>query len=796
MVFKAVSLQPKQQLSVFNHMWKTRLKKAGKYLLIASGVGAALIVIFYFLVLGGAFGHVPTKEELSQINNAEATDVFAADGSLLGKYFLENRTQIQFEQISPKLIQALIATEDARFYDHAGVDMRSMMRVAFKSVLMGDASSGGGSTLSQQLAKNLFPRKSYWMMSLPINKVREMIVARRLEKVYSKAEILTYYLNTVSFGEDVFGVNAATQRFFNVNPLDIKVQDAAAVVGMLKATTSYNPYRNPERAKNRRDVVLEQMVKYGYLQDSEADSLQALDLQTDYQYVSSNQGPAPYFRQELAEQLKQILADNPKEDGSPYNLYTDGLKIYTSIDARLQKYAEAAVGEHMKGLQKSFDKHWAKRKIWKTDDPEIVRAMQSSARYRQLKAQGKSETEIREHFAQPIKMSLPSWEGNIEREISPLDSIVYAQSFLHAGFMAMEPQSGYIRAWVGGINFEHYKFDHVTSRRQVGSTFKPFVYAAAIEQGIDPCEYIPNELVVYDDYDDWAPGNSNDEYEGYYSLQGALTNSVNTVSATVMMKVGVENAASFAERMGFSSPLPHEPSLVLGTADLSLMEMVGAYSAFANKGVRVRPMFLLRVEDKNGNTIVDYSRDIERTKVMERKTASMMLEMLQTVVDSGTAKRIRYNYLLKGEMGGKTGTTQDQTDGWFMGVTPNLVCGVWVGGDNRKVRFRSLGLGQGANTALPIYARFMQKVHRDRKYRQIKNAKFPDPSMEIQDEMDCVMFRENIDDQFDRIDDVIQLLLEKQRERRLSRDSLRQDRRRDRQNQWEKLFERKRRQPN
>ncbi|MEL7529905.1 MAG: transglycosylase domain-containing protein [Bacteroidota bacterium] len=789
-------MQPKQQLSVFNHMWKTRLKKAGKYLLIASGVGAALIVIFYFLVLGGAFGHVPTKEELSQINNAEATDVFAADGSLLGKYFLENRTQIQFEQISPKLIQALIATEDARFYDHAGVDMRSMMRVAFKSVLMGDASSGGGSTLSQQLAKNLFPRKSYWMMSLPINKVREMIVARRLEKVYSKAEILTYYLNTVSFGEDVFGVNAATQRFFNVNPLDIKVQDAAAVVGMLKATTSYNPYRNPERAKNRRDVVLEQMVKYGYLQDSEADSLQALDLQTDYQYVSSNQGPAPYFRQELAEQLKQILADNPKEDGSPYNLYTDGLKIYTSIDARLQKYAEAAVGEHMKGLQKSFDKHWAKRKIWKTDDPEIVRAMQSSARYRQLKAQGKSETEIREHFAQPIKMSLPSWEGNIEREISPLDSIVYAQSFLHAGFMAMEPQSGYIRAWVGGINFEHYKFDHVTSRRQVGSTFKPFVYAAAIEQGIDPCEYIPNELVVYDDYDDWAPGNSNDEYEGYYSLQGALTNSVNTVSATVMMKVGVENAASFAERMGFSSPLPHEPSLVLGTADLSLMEMVGAYSAFANKGVRVRPMFLLRVEDKNGNTIVDYSRDIERTKVMERKTASMMLEMLQTVVDSGTAKRIRYNYLLKGEMGGKTGTTQDQTDGWFMGVTPNLVCGVWVGGDNRKVRFRSLGLGQGANTALPIYARFMQKVHRDRKYRQIKNAKFPDPSMEIQDEMDCVMFRENIDDQFDRIDDVIQLLLEKQRERRLSRDSLRQDRRRDRQNQWEKLFERKRRQPN
>ncbi|MEL6593336.1 MAG: transglycosylase domain-containing protein, partial [Bacteroidota bacterium] len=447
-------------------MWKSRLKKTGKYLLIASGVGVFSIILFYLLVLFGAFGHVPSQEELSQINNAEATDIYAADGSLLGKYFLENRTQIAFEQISPKLIEALIATEDARFYDHAGVDMRSMMRVAFKSVLMGDASSGGGSTLSQQLAKNLFPRRSYWMMSLPINKVREMIIARRLEKVYSKEQILTYYLNTVSFGEDVFGVSAATKRFFNTNPLDIKVQDAAAVVGMLKATTSYNPYRNPERAAKRRNVVLSQMQKYEYLSEAEVDSLQALELKTDYRYVSSNQGPAPYFRQELASQLKEILKQHPKEDGSQYNLYTDGLKIYTSIDGKLQGYAEEAVAAHMKSLQKTFDKHWVKRKLWKTDDPEIVRAMQQSDRYRQLKAQGKSETEIREHFATPIKMSLPSWNGTIEREISPLDSIVYAESFLHAGFLAMEPQSGYIRAWVGGINFEHYKFDHVTSRRQ------------------------------------------------------------------------------------------------------------------------------------------------------------------------------------------------------------------------------------------------------------------------------------------------------------------------------------------
>ncbi|MEL6841867.1 MAG: penicillin-binding transpeptidase domain-containing protein, partial [Bacteroidota bacterium] len=613
--------------------------------------------------------------------------------------------------------------------------------------------------------------------------------------VYSKEQILTYYLNTVSFGEDVFGVSAATKRFFNTNPLDIKVQDAAAVVGMLKATTSYNPYRNPERATKRRNVVLSQMQKYEYLSEAEVDSLQALELKTDYRYVSSNQGPAPYFRQELASQLKEILKQHPKEDGSQYNLYTDGLKIYTSIDGKLQGYAEEAVAAHMKSLQKTFDKHWVKRKLWKTDDPEIVRAMQQSDRYRQLKAQGKSETEIREHFATPIKMSLPSWNGTIEREISPLDSIVYAESFLHAGFLAMEPQSGYIRAWVGGINFEHYKFDHVTSRRQVGSTFKPFVYAAAVESGIDPCEYIPNELVVYDDYDDWAPGNSNDVYEGYYSLQGALTNSVNTISATLMMKVGVENAASFAERMGFSSPLPHEPSLVLGTADLSLFEMVGAYSAFANKGVRVKPMFLLRIEDKHGNLIADFSRDIERTKVMERKTAEMMTEMLQSVVDSGTAKRLRFNYLLKGDIGGKTGTTQDQTDGWFMGVTPNLVCGSWVGGDHRQVRFRSLGLGQGANTALPIYARFMQKVYRDRTYRQIRNARFPAPSREVEEALDCEMFRENIDTQYDRIDEVIELLLQKQRERREGRDSLRYERRRERQSQWEKLFERKRRQP-
>lgn len=776
---------------------KFSFKKIFKWILFLGGAGILSVIILFIMTWAGTFGPIPNQDELRKLENAVASQIYAADeNTLIGKYYLENRTQVDFEEISPELIQALVATEDARFYEHAGVDSRSLMRVAFKSLLLQDASSGGGSTLSQQLAKNLFPRKTYWMLSLPINKFREMIVAKRLEKVYSKEEILARYLNTVSFGGNLFGIQAAAQRFFNTTPQAIKVENAAVLVGMLKATTSYNPYRNPERSKSRRNVVLDQMVKYSYLDTTTADSLKELALELDYQYLSENDGPAPYFRQELAQTLKKWLAENPKEDGSTYNLYTDGLKIYTTIDGNLQRYAESAMKDHMKSLQNTFDKHWSKRTLWKKDDPEIVRAMQQSARYRQLKASGLSATEIQAEFEKPIKMKLPSWEGEIEREISPLDSIIYAQSFLHAGFMAIEPQSGYVRAWVGGINFQHFKFDHVTSRRQVGSTFKPFVYAAAIESGIEPCEYIPNDLVVYDDYDQWAPGNSNDKYEGFYSLEGGLTHSVNTVSATVMMKVGVEPAATFAEGLGFKNPLPHEPSLVLGTADLSLMEMVGAYSAFANRGVRVSPKYLVRIEDQNGEPIADFSREIDREKVMATRTADMMNKMLRTVVDSGTGKRLRYVYGLRSQIGGKTGTTQDHTDGWFMGVTPNLVCGAWVGGDNRKVRFRSLSLGQGSNTALPIYAKFMQKVYKDRRYQQIKNGRFHEPDDEGQALLDCPLYTLELEgDRKQRIDEIIELLLEQQRQRQMDRNQGRRDRddrRKRRQDQWEELFKKKR----
>jgi penicillin-binding protein 1A len=784
-------------------MWKQKLKKVGKWLLALIGLGLASVITLVLLVRGGVFGELPSLSELQKLENAVSSEIYAADGeTLLGKYYLENRTQVDFEEISPDLINALVATEDARFFEHAGIDTRSLMRVAFKSILLQDASSGGGSTLSQQLAKNLFPRQDYAILSLPINKIREMFIARRLEKVYEKPEILAYYLNTVAFGGNLYGIRSAAQRFFNTTPQQLKTEEAAVLVGMLKATTSYNPHRNPQRSRERRNVVLEQMQKYQYLDPVVADSLKELELKLDYQYLSENDGPAPYFRQELAQTLKDWLAEHPNEDGSTYNLYTDGLKIYTSLDPTLQRYAEAATKEHMRSLQKTFDKHWAKRTLWKKTDPEIIRELQRTPRYRQLQALGKSEEEIQQVMETPIKMKLPSWEGEIEREISPLDSIIYAQSFLHAGFLAMEPQSGYIRAWVGGIDFQNFKFDHVTSRRQVGSTFKPFVYAAAIESGIDPCEYIPNELVVYEDYDEWAPGNPNDQYDGYYSLQGGLTHSVNTVSATVMMKVGVNAASTFAEGLGFTSPIPHEPSLVLGTADLSLFEMVGAYSAFANRGTRVKPKYLLRIEDKNGNLIADFSREIEREKVMASRTADMMVKMLRSVVDSGTARRLRYSYGLKSQIGGKTGTTQDQTDGWFMGVTPNLVCGAWVGGDNRKVRFRSLSLGQGSNTALPIYAKFMQKVYKNRNYRQIRNARFQEPTTEALEAMDCPLFTMELDsDRRQRIDEVIQLLLEQQRQRRLERDQQRydrEDRRQRRQDQWEELFrnKRNRRRPN
>ncbi|RMG68689.1 MAG: penicillin-binding protein, partial [Bacteroidetes bacterium] len=708
--------------------------------LIGLGFTLLLPLAFVLSVAWGAWGPLPDRAELANIQHHTASELYSADGALLGKYFIENRTQVDFEDIAPVLVDALVATEDARFYEHSGVDTRSLMRVAFKSVLLRDESSGGGSTLSQQLAKNLYPRarRAWWY--LPVAKVREMLIARRLESVYSKEELLTLYLNTVPFGESVFGIGAATERFFSCAPAELRPEEAAVLVGMLKATTAYNPRRNPERSQARRNVVLDQMVVNGYLESATADSLKALPLSLRYRNVTRSDGPAPYFRQEIAQEIQSWLDAHPAEDGHTYNLYTDGLRIHTTLDSRLQGYAEAAVSKHMASLQKDFFQHWEGRKLWDLNDPGLVRAYQQSPRYRSLKAAGKTEAEILEIFQQPRAMRVWSWEGEVEKEMSPMDSLMYYLSFLQAGFLAMEPGTGYVRAWVGGINYQHFQYDHVTAQRQVGSTFKPIVYAAALEGGMDPCQYFPNEQTVYTDYEDWSPGNADGKYGGYYSLRGGLTHSVNTISAAVIMSIGVDQAVTFARRFGFTHELPQSPSLVLGTADLTLKEMVGAYSAFANRGERTLPVYLTRIEDRQGQVIVEFPVAPERVRVMPDYVADMMADMLQSVVDSGTASRLRRVYKLPGELGGKTGTTQNQTDGWFIGINPKLVAGAWVGGADRKVRFRSLRLGQGANTALPIYGLFMQQVMGDRRYRDIRQASFQDPGASSLMAMDCPAF--------------------------------------------------------
>ncbi len=768
-------------------------KKFWKKIGVASlfGIGGVLTFSFllYLLVLWGTFGELPKATELSNIQNSVASEVYAEDGALLGKYYLVNRTEMSYEDFPPHLVEALVATEDVRFFQHSGVDSRSMLRVAFKSILLGDPSSGGGSTISQQLVKNIFPRESHGFLSLPINKIREMIIAKRLGKTYSKREILTLYLNTVPFGENVFGVAAASQRFFDKSASQLEVQEAAVLVGMLKATTYYNPRRHPKRALERRNVVLDQMLRYGSLEESDAQSLKEGELNLDYNNVTSKGSTAAYFRQELAEVVKDQLKGHPKPDGSEWNIYTDGLKIYTTLDSRMQNHAEKAVEAHMAGLQKSFDKHWGKRKIWKATDPGIRRAMKQSPRYQRLKNRGLSEEEIMEDFNTPVSMQIWSWQGDKEMEISPLDSIMYYKSFLHAGLLAVNPKNGHVKAWVGGINHDHFKYDHVTSHRQVGSTFKPLIYAAAIEQGIvDPCEYIPNTKITYEDYNNWTPGNADGKYEGYYSMVGGLVHSVNTVSAAVMMKVGVDEAYDFVKKFGFESDLPRDPTLVLGTADLTLKEMVSAYTTFANRGIRTKPIFIERIEDAEGNVLFKYPQKPESNRVMDVGTADIMAHMLETVVDSGTARRLRFRYKLKGDIGGKTGTTQDQTDGWFIGISPELVVGVWVGGDERKVRFRSLSLGQGAKTALPIYGKFMQKVYSDMKFRSMRNKRLPKPGPSALSSLDCEMYR--LEPKKDGILDPIEDLLQRIKEYRQKRKELREERKKNG-NRWIDRFKNK-----
>lgn len=720
-------------------LYMQRNPRIGYASLVVASLGLLLVFFLAFV-----FTQTPSKHELSSIRNAVASEVYSADSVLLGRYFIQDRTEVKYEDISPALINALIATEDIRFYTHGGVDFRSLGRVVIKSILLQDESAGGGSTITQQLAKNLYPRKTYWMASMLVNKVKEAIIALRLEAIYSKEEILALYLNTIPFADNTYGLQSASKRFFSTTSEDLTLQQAGVLVGMLKATHYYNPRLFPERARERRNVVFAQMARYGFIDAQHADSLQEQPLELDYQRKTFHDGLAPYFREHVKSELVRWCEDHKKPDGTPYNLYTDGLKIYTTIDSRLQGYAEQAVEKQMSGLQDLFFDHWGKVKPWHGNEEIVMDGVRRSRRYKKLKAEGLSEPEIMEVFHTRIPMRLFTWEGEQEVEATPLDSVKHHLQFLNAGFLAMDPKSGEVKAWVGGINHDFFQYDHVreSTKRQVGSIFKPFVFATAIDQGVQPCELIPagQETYVNEEGEPWTPRNSNYDYRVAYTMRGALAYSVNTVSVKLIHRAGIRNTIALARRLGITSEMEEDPSISLGSASISMMEMAGAYAALANDGVASYPYFIQRIQDRRGQVYDDFKPAISGERAMSSETAQLVRRMLQGVVQEGTASRLRWRYNIYNDVGGKTGTTQENADGWFMAITPKLVIGTWVGADDPRIHFRSTYLGQGSNTALPMVAYFMKEINGDTTYRDIAQASFPQLPYQLRHKLSCDLY--------------------------------------------------------
>ncbi len=709
-------------------------------------IGSIVLVppLLLFLI---AWIQIPSKGELRNIQNQVASEVYSADSVLLGRYYIQDRTEVKYDEIAPVVINALIATEDIRFYDHGGVDYNSLGRVLVKSIFMQDESSGGGSTITQQLAKNLYPRKNYWVLSMPMNKTREVITAFRLEGIYSKEDLITMYLNTIPFADLSFGIEAAAKRFYSTTAKELTANQAAILVGMLKATTSYNPRLYPERAKTRRNVVLSQMAKYDFLTKEAADSLKLLPIDLVYSSISSHEGLAPYFRDYVKAELIEWCKTNFKTDGDPYNIYTDGLKIYTTIDSRLQRYAENAVTQQMTSVQKSFFDHWGKEEPWKGKEEVVEDAIHHSPRYEKLKAQGLTEEEILEIFSKKVPMRLFSWNGELNTNMSPIDSIKHTLRYLSAGFLAMEPNSGRIRAWVGGIGHDFFQFDHVktSTKRQVGSIFKPIVYAMAIEKGIEPCELISagRETYIDDEGEKWTPRNSQNDYEVEYTMPGALAYSVNTVAVKLIQEAGVENTVDLARKMGIVSEFKNVPSVALGSTSISLMEMTTAYSCLANYGVTTKPYFISGIHDLHGNVFTNFKSDEPSKRVISEESAKLVVQMMKTVVHEGTASRLRWKYNVLNDVAGKTGTTQANADGWFMAVTPGLVVGTWVGADDPRIHFRSTELGQGSSTALPMYAYFMKQVNEDKAFEKLSKAEFPRLPNDLQQRLACDLYELN-----------------------------------------------------
>jgi len=713
------------------------LVAAVKAVIVLAILGAAGFVI---CIACGAYGRLPSAEDLAGVTHYEASEVYAADSTLLGRYYFENRSNVCFEDISPYFINALVATEDARYFEHEGVDVRAWLRVLFRTIVLNERSSGGGSTISQQLAKNLYPRKDFGTYSLVINKIREVFIAMRLEKLYSKEELLELYINTVPFSENTYGIKVAAHRFYNTSPDQLTPMQSAVLVGMLKATTSYNPVSHPVRAKERRNLVLERMARYGFLPEAVADSLQKEPIALNYYPITHNVGPAPYFRERLRQELKEQLKDLRKPNGMGYNIYTDGLKVYTTIDFRLQAMAEAALKEHLQQLQKDFDRHLRGRAPWESEEA-LELAIRRSHQYQWLLLSGFSPEAIDSILQLPTEMKVFDREkGSKMVTMSVLDSVKYYLGLLNAGFLAIDPLTGEVKAWVGGIEHEYFQYDHVLSKRQPGSTFKPFVYAAAIDRGLDPCTYWPNVLRSYPQYQGWTPKNATDEYGGLYSMKGGLSNSINTVTVQVLMQTGPRRVADMANRLGVASPILGVPSIALGAADVSLLDLVTAYGTFAARGMRPNVHYIRRVETADGVVLLDFDHlkdTCDWPRPLSVDEADMMNDMLQAAINTGTGRRIRFRYNMKQPLAGKTGTSQNHADGWFVGYNPRLVAGAWVGAESPSVRFRDLSLGQGANTALPIFASFIQRISAEAELSYLANTPFPEPSEAVREALNC-----------------------------------------------------------
>ncbi len=741
-------------------------------------LGISLIVFLFLLAGWGVFGTMPTFEELENPETNLATEIFSSDGETLGKYYNENRTPVKYEDLPPHLVEALVATEDERYFEHAGIDARGTLRAA---VYLGK--KGGASTITQQLAKLLFTENaSRNPLARGIQKVKEWIIATRLERQYTKEEIITMYLNKYDFLYQAVGVRSASKIYFDKEPKDLNVEEAAVLVAMLKNPILYNPVKErfKENALQRRNVVLGQMEVNDYITEEEKDSLQQLPLNITFSPQGHDEGVATYFRVYLQGFMKDWISKNPKPDGTEYNIYRDGLKIYTSIDSRMQDYAEEAVKAHISNLQKEFDRQNKSNKtapfrdVTLEERNDLIKdAMRRSERWRILKAQGKSNDEIVESFGEKTDMRIFTWDGIKDTIMTPRDSIVHYKSHLQAGMMSMTPQTGEVKAWVGGVNFKHFKYDHVKqAKRQVGSTFKPFVYATAIDQlHLSPCDTLPMSLHTIEagkhgNQNDWTPKNSDGEYAGMISLKAALAQSVNTVTARLIDRIGPKPVIDLLEKLQIESKnIPEVPSIALGTADMSVFEMVSAYSAFANEGVYVKPVVVNRIEDKNGTIL--YQHVPETKDVLSKETAYVTVNLLEGVTQYGSGRRLRgtwateaehykravtgYPYDFDNPIAGKTGTTQNQSDGWFMGMVPNLVTGVWVGAEDRSVHFPTLTYGQGATMALPIWGMYMKKVYED-KQLDVSKGEFPKPE-NLSIETNCDNYGKNNIEEGDSLPD-------------------------------------------